>query len=92
MWQIVDGVCVAQGVSTEVQYKIVFPSVINSPAPLHAARQAATEVVGASVVDSDCGPKLFSEDFAHMVGDPTGVFCDDGQWNRRKERTAFALF
>ncbi len=66
MRQIVEGVSLAHAVSTEVQYETVFPSVINSPAPVRAAQQAASEVVGSAAVDADCEPKLFSEDFAHQ--------------------------
>ena len=42
MGQIVEGICLAHGVSAEVQYETIFPSVINSPAPVLAAQQAAS--------------------------------------------------
>ena len=64
----------AHGVSTEVQYETVFPSVINSPAPVLAAQQAASEIVGSAAVDADCEPKLFSEDFAHLAAAKPGCF------------------
>ncbi len=74
MRQIVEGVSLAHGVSAEVQYETVFPSVINSPAPVLAAQQAASEVVGSAAVDADCEPKLFSEDFAHLAAAKPGCF------------------
>ena len=74
MRQIVEGISLAHGVSAEVQYETVFPSVINSPAPVLAAQQAASEVVGSAAVDADCEPKLFSEDFAHLAAAKPGCF------------------
>ena len=74
MRQIVEGVCLAHAVSACVQYETVFPSVINTPAPVRAAQQAASEVVDSAAVDADCDPKLFSEDFAHMAAARPGCF------------------
>ena len=74
MRQIVEGVCLAHAVSACVQYETVFPSVINTPAPVRAAQQAASEVVDSAAVDADCYPKLFSEDFAHMAAARPGCF------------------
>ncbi|MBC8258277.1 MAG: amidohydrolase [SAR324 cluster bacterium] len=74
MRQIVDGICLAHSVSADVQYETVFPAVINTSAPAFAAQQAASEVVGATAVNADCEPKLFSEDFAHMAKAKPGCF------------------
>jgi metal-dependent amidase/aminoacylase/carboxypeptidase family protein len=74
MRQLVDGLCSAHGVTAEVQYDTVFPSVINTFAPVRAAQRAAVEVVGSKAVESDCEPKLFSEDFAHLAKVRPGCF------------------
>ena len=74
MRQIVEGVCLAHAVNACVQYETVFPSVINTPTPVRAAQQAASEVVDSAAVDADCDPKLFSEDFAHMAAARPGCF------------------
>ncbi len=74
MRQLVDGICSAHGVTAEVQYDTVFPSVINTFAPVRAAQRAAVEVVGSKAVESDCEPKLFSEDFAHLAKVRPGCF------------------
>jgi amidohydrolase len=74
MRQLVDGICSAHGVTAEVQYDTVFPSVINTFAPVRSAQRAAVEVVGSKAVESDCEPKLFSEDFAHLAKVRPGCF------------------
>ena len=74
MRQIVKGICIAHGVSAEVKYNTAFPSVINKTVPAHAAQQAAVEIVGEKAVESDCEPKLFSEDFAHFANKRPGCF------------------
>ena len=74
MRQIVEGVCLAHAVSACVQYETVFPSVINTAAPVRAAQQAASVVVDSAAVDADCDPMLFSEDFAHMTAARPGCF------------------
>jgi hippurate hydrolase len=40
---------------------------INTPEQVHAAIDAAKSLVGNDLVDGDCEPKLFSEDFAQML-------------------------
>ena len=74
MRQIVEGICMAHGVSAKVSYETEFRPVINAPVPVQAARQAAAAIVGFEEVDGDCEPKLFSEDFAHMAAERPGCF------------------
>ena len=74
MRQIVDGMCMAHGVSAQVSYDTIFPATINAVSPAVSAAQAATSLVGADSVDGDCEAKLFSEDFAHMAKARPGCF------------------
>ncbi len=74
MRQIVDGICMAHGVNAEVSYDTIFPAVINDPEASKAAVAAASAIVDSSVVDGDCVPKLFSEDFAHFAKARSGCF------------------
>ncbi len=74
MREIVDGVCMAHGVHAEVSYQREFQPTINSANAAKAAVQAASDVVGENHVDGDCGPKLFSEDFAEFAAQIPGCF------------------
>ena len=74
MKQIVKGICISHGIDAEVIYETIFPPVINSSEPVLAAKCAANELVGSNAVDSDCLPKLFSEDFAYMSEAKPGCF------------------
>tara|TARA_Y100001970_G_scaffold277140_1_gene380886 strand:+ start:669 stop:1802 length:1134 start_codon:yes stop_codon:yes gene_type:complete len=72
--QIVAGVCITHGVQADVYYETIFPPVINSRKSVLAANNAACKLVGADSVDSDCSPKLFSEDFAYFLDAKPGCF------------------
>ena len=67
MRQIVEGVCLAHGVEGRVSYRTEFPATINNAECSDSASRAATSLLGSESVDSNCEPKLFSEDFAHMA-------------------------
>jgi amidohydrolase len=71
MRQIVEGICMAHGVTAQVSYETIFPAVINAAGAVDAAVRAAG-VVGA--VDGACEAKLFSEDFAHFAAAKPGCF------------------
>ena len=74
MKQIVEGISIAHGVKIQVKYDTVFPSVVNSSKPVIAAKRAASQIVGSSMVNASCSPKLFSEDFGHMAATRPGCF------------------
>jgi amidohydrolase len=74
MRQIVEGICLAHDITAEVKYDTVFEVTINAPAPTEKAAQAATALAGPGNVDTDCAPKLGSEDFAHMAIGRPGCF------------------
>ena len=66
MRQIANGIAAAHDVSITVAYETVFPAIQNHQDAVAAAAHAARSSAGASKVNADCDPKLFSEDFAHM--------------------------
>ena len=68
----VAGIAAAHGVTATVTYNTLFPPTINAPQAARAAAEAAKGI--ADVVDGDCPPKLFSEDFAHMAATVPGAF------------------
>jgi hippurate hydrolase len=74
MRRIVEGACIAHGVTAEVIYDTVFNVTMNAPKPTQRAAKAAIALAGASNVDTDCAPVLGSEDFAHMANARPGCF------------------
>lgn len=74
MRKIVDGVCLAHGVTGAVSYDTIFPATINTPETAGSAVQAAQALAGNEAVDGNCPAKLFSEDFAHLAAARPGCF------------------
>ena len=74
MRQIANGIAAAHDVSITVAYETVFPTIQNHQDAVAAAAHAARSSAGASKVNADCDPKLFSEDFAHMSNAAPGCF------------------
>ena len=78
MRQIVEGICMAHGVSGEVSYETVFEVTLNAAEPTERAARAASALVGSQNVETDCEPILGSEDFAHMALARPGCFIFAG--------------
>lgn len=74
MRALVAGTCAAHAVSGEVGYATVFAPTVNDAEAVAAVARAGVGALGASNVDMDCLPKLFSEDFAHMAMARPGCF------------------
>ncbi len=74
MRQIANGIAAAHDVSITVAYETVFPAIQNHQDAVAVAAHAARSSAGASKVNADCHPKLFSEDFAHMCNAAPGCF------------------
>ena len=74
MRQIANGIAAAHDVNITVSYETVFPAIQNHQDAVAAATHAARSSAGASKVNADCDPKLFSEDFAHMSNAAPGCF------------------
>lgn len=72
MQRIVQGIAAAHGVSAQLSYDTIFQPTINATAPVQAVGRAARTFT--DQVDTDCAPKLFSEDFAHMCATAPGAF------------------
>jgi hippurate hydrolase len=67
MRQIVDGIAKAHNIDYSFSYDVQTQMTINTSEQVHAAIDAAKNLVGNDLVDGDCEPKLFSEDFAQML-------------------------
>ena len=74
MRQIANGIARAHDVSVIVAYETVFPAIQNHQYAVAAAAHAARSSAGASKVNADCDPMLFSEDFGHMSNAAPGCF------------------
>jgi len=74
MRMIVDGVCMAHGVTAVVSYDTIFPATINAAGAAKSAVLAVQLLAGKDAVDGDCPAKLFSEDFAHLAAARPGCF------------------
>ena len=74
MRQIVKGICDAHGVSYEVTYKTTCPVTFNESKQTESATKAAVSLLGEKNSNSDCEPRLFSEDFSIMSDAKPGCF------------------
>jgi amidohydrolase len=74
MRSIVDGICMAHGVTAKLSYDTIYPPTINGREEAAAAAQAALALAGPDQVDGNCPAKLFSEDFAHLAAARPGCF------------------
>jgi|TARA_B100000929_G_scaffold203677_1_gene162000 hippurate hydrolase len=67
MKDIVEGIAKAHNIKSSFSYFTRTNMTINSAAQVDVAMQAARTVVGKDMVDGNCEPKLFSEDFSQMA-------------------------
>jgi len=67
MERIVAGICAAAGADYAFKFETTFPSTINSVTETQQAVRAATEVLGADLVNGNCDAYTISEDFANML-------------------------
>ncbi|MGI9411103.1 MAG: M20 aminoacylase family protein [Hyphomicrobiaceae bacterium] len=78
MRQIVEGICMAHGVSGSVTYDTAFEVTINAAQPTAHATASAIALAGEPAVNPDIPPVLASEDFAHMALTRPGCFIFTG--------------
>ena len=83
MRRIVEGVCLAHGVTGTVSYDTIFEVLVNAPEPTARAAEAARAVAG--TVDTDCAPILGSEDFGPLGRRTARLFRLRRQWRRGSE-------
>ena len=67
MKDIVEGIAKAHNIKSSFSYYTRTNMTTNSAAQVDAAMAAARTVVGKEMVDGNCEPKLFSEDFSQMT-------------------------
>ncbi|GJE55286.1 MULTISPECIES: M20 aminoacylase family protein [Methylobacterium] len=73
--EIAEGIAAAHGARVEVEIRDVFTVLDNSPEQAAAAAEIAAEILGADNVDSDCTPRMGSEDFADMLRIVPGAYA-----------------
>ena len=74
MRRIAAGVAAMHDVDVAVSYETIFPALPNDAHAAATASAAARAIAGDAAVNSECDPKLFSEDFAHMARAVPGCF------------------
>ena len=74
MKEIVEGLALANGIKSSVNYIRNCPVTINAETPTHKASKTAKKLVGEDKVNDNCEPRLFSEDFSIMSQNTPGCF------------------
>jgi amidohydrolase len=77
--RIASGVAQGLGAGAVVQYRRMFPALINAPGAVDIAVRAAASVVGADNVNGAMEPVMGSEDFAFMLEAKPGAYAFLGQ-------------
>ena len=67
MKDIVEGIAKAHNIKSSFSYYTRTNMTTNTAVQVDAAMAAARTVVGKDMVDGNCEPKLFSEDFSQMT-------------------------
>jgi amidohydrolase len=76
--RVVQGVSVGLGVETEVDHRLIFAPLVNSPDATLAIADTAAELVGETNVDRDKPPIVSLEDFAFMLEKMSGADINIG--------------
>jgi hippurate hydrolase len=76
--RVVDSTAAAYGATAEVEWRVGYPSVINTPAETRMAQNAAAQIVGAENV-SVFVPMMGGEDFAYFLEKCPGAYMILGQ-------------
>jgi len=72
--QIVEGLALAHGATTEIEYERNCPVTVNHNQETEHAIRAAVDAVGLGKVDIDIDPSMAGEDFAYMLKSRPGAF------------------
>jgi hippurate hydrolase len=72
--QIVEGLALAHGATTEIEYERNCPVTVNHDQQTEHAIRAAVDAVGPGKVDIDIDPSMAGEDFAYMLKSRPGAF------------------
>ncbi|HUS97650.1 MAG TPA: M20 aminoacylase family protein [Hyphomicrobiaceae bacterium] len=76
--RVVLGVSTGLGVETEVDHRLIFAPLVNSPDATLAIADTAAELVGETHVERDKPPTAGSEDFAFMLEKVPGAYINIG--------------
>jgi hippurate hydrolase len=76
--RIAKGICAAYGVDCVVDYRRIYPRLVNDPAQTLVAGKAAVAMVGEENVDIEAAPIMASEDFAWMLQKKPGCYITIG--------------
>jgi hippurate hydrolase len=78
MRRIAGGVAGGLGASAELDFRSLFPPLVNDAAETAFIADAATELVGADNVDRDSALVMASEDFSYMLNQRPGAYIRIG--------------
>ena len=74
MRQIVEGISKAHNIESTFSYNTRTPITINTHDQVYFAMDVAKRLVGKDLIEEDCEPKLFSEDFSQMLKVKPGCY------------------
>jgi amidohydrolase len=77
--EIVEGIAVAHGVTSKVEYDWGYPATVNDPGRTEFATGVAAEVAGAAGVIADGGREMGAEDFSYLLEKRPGCYLFLGQ-------------
>jgi amidohydrolase len=75
---IADGVAAAFGATASLDFRALFPPLINQPDETDFIADCAAEIVGNDNVDRHCPLVMASEDFSHMLEQVPGAYIRIG--------------
>ena len=78
MQRIATGVASGFGATAELDFRIVFPPLINDASEAAFIADVAAELVGADNVNPNAGPVMASEDFSFMLNSRPGAYIRIG--------------
>ena len=76
--RVVASTAAAFGAKATVDFRVIFPPLINPPKHTREIADAAADIVGEDKVDRNRGPQPASEDFAFMLEKVPGAFINVG--------------
>jgi hippurate hydrolase len=78
MRKIAEGVAAGLGASAVLDFRVIFPPLVNHPDATQFIAECAAEVVGQEHVDRAGGLTMASEDFAYMLERRPGAYIQIG--------------
>jgi len=82
MQRIATGVASGFGATAELDFRIVFPPLINDASEAAFIADVAAELVGADNVNPNAGLVMASEDFSFMLNSRPGAYIRIGNWRQ----------